>query len=166
MTADGEQLDLPGHALSLRPETDADEAFLRDLYADTRASEMALVPWDDTTKATFLRQQFDAQRSHYRRQYPNATFDMLLQDGVPIGRLYLDRGMEAWRLLDIAIVPDRRGVGLGTALMRGLLAEAASVDLPVHLYVEAFNPARRLYDRLGFLPLSDNGVYIIMRWHS
>ena len=150
--------------LSRRPEADADEAFLRALYAGIRAPELAPLPWDEAARAAFLRQQFDAQRAHYRREFPQAAFDVLLRGGSPVGRLYLDRSGPEWHLLDIALTPEQRGRGLGTALLRALLAEAGEAGKPVLLHVETFNPARRLYDRLGFLPLGGDGVYLPMVW--
>jgi GNAT superfamily N-acetyltransferase len=159
-----EPTELRRHGFSRRPETDADEPFLRALYADTRAHEMGIVPWDSATKDVFLRQQFDAQRLFYRQRYPAAAFDILLRDGYPIGRLYVDRGADAWRLLDITLAPEQRGCGLGAALISDLLTEAATAHLPVLLHVEAASPARRLYRRLGFIPLGDNGVYTFMTW--
>lgn len=156
---------LAERGLSRRPETDADEAFLRGLYASTRAAELAPVPWDEAVKAAFLRQQFDAQRLHYRREFPQAAFDVLLRDAEPIGRLYLDRSGPEWQLLDIALLPEQCGAGLGTLLLRALLAEAGASNAPVLLHVETFNPARRLYARLGFVPLADEGVYLRMAWH-
>ena len=129
-----------------------------------RAAELAVVPWDDAAKAAFLRQQFDAQRLHYRREFPQADFDVLLRAGQTIGRLYLDRSGPEWRLLDIALVAEARGQGVGTALLRALLAEAGAAGKPVLLHVETFNPARRLYDRLGFVPLGGDGVYLQMAW--
>lgn len=164
MSASDEGKQSVGGTLSRRPETDADEVFLRGLYAGTRAPELVLIPWDDAAKAAFLRQQFDAQRIHYRREFPQADFDVLLHGGSPLGRLYLDRSGPEWRLLDIALVPDMRGQGLGTALLCGILAEAGAAGRPVLLHVEAFNPARRLYDRLGFLPLAGDGIYLPMAW--
>ena len=102
-----------GGTLSRQPETDADEVFLHSLYTGTRAPELALIPWDDAAKAAFLHQQFDAQRVHYRCEFSQADFDVLLRGGSPLGRLYLDRSGLKWRLLDIALVSDRRGRGLG-----------------------------------------------------
>lgn len=148
--------------LSLRPETAADESLLRALYTDTRADEMALVPWDAAQREAFLRQQFDAQRAHYRQHYPEARFDVVEYEGGPIGRLYVDRGAEVWLVLDIALLAEFRNKGLGTALMRDVLAGAREAGRPVHLHVDAWSPARRLYDRLGFLPAAENGIHVLM----
>ena len=131
MSASNEGKQSVGGTLSQQPETDADEVFLRGLYAGTRAPELVLIPWDDAAKAAFLRQQFDAQRIHYRREFPQADFDVLLRGGSPLGRLYLDRSGLKWRLLDIALVPDVRGRGLGTALLRTLLAVAGAAGRPI-----------------------------------
>jgi ribosomal protein S18 acetylase RimI-like enzyme len=156
----------PLRGVTRRPETDADETFLREVYAGTREIEMALVPWDDAQKEAFLRQQFDAQRLHYRRFYPEADYDVILRDGRPIGRLYLDRGKDLWNMLEIALLPAYRSAGLGGALIRAVLDEAGTAGKTVHLHVEAFNPAQRLYHRLGFVPVEENGLHIHMVWSS
>jgi len=61
-------------------------------------------------------------------------------------------------------LPDHRGAGIGGAILRSLLAEAAAAGKPVRIHVERLNPARRLYERLGFLPVADKGVYVMMEW--
>ena len=101
-----------GGTLSRQPETDADEVFLHSLYTGTRAPKLALIPRGDAAKAAFLHQQFDAQRVHYRCEFPQADFDTFLHGGTPIGCLYLDRSGPEWRLLDIALVSGWGGEGL------------------------------------------------------
>ena len=66
--------------------------------------------------------------------------------------------------MDIALLPEHRGAGIGSAVLRGLLAEAAAAGKPVRIHVERLNPARRLYERLGFAPIEDKGVYYLMEW--
>jgi ribosomal protein S18 acetylase RimI-like enzyme len=70
------------------------------------------------------------------------------------------------RVIDIALVPECRGQGIGTALIRSLMAEARAGGADVTLYVERFNPAFRLYTRLGFEPVEDGPVYALLRWRS
>ena len=147
---------------ALRPIVDNDQEFLYRLYASTRADEMAVVPWSDDEKESFLRFQFDAQHRFYMEQFREASFDLVLLDGEPIGRLYVDRRADEIRLIDIALVPDRRGTGLGGAILREILREAESARLPVRIHVEQNNPALRLYHRLGFESIEEQGVYYLM----
>jgi GNAT superfamily N-acetyltransferase len=150
--------------VELRPATDADRDFLFRLYASTREEELRLVDWTDERKETFLRQQFAAQDLHYRENYPGAQRDIILIAGQPAGRLYIHRGSDEIRLMDIALVPEFRGAGLGTQLIQDVLAEGERVGKPVTIHVEVFNPARRLYERLGFTNKVDKGVYWLMEW--
>ena len=150
--------------ITTRPITEADQAFLRELYASTRAQEMAMVPWSPEEKHAFLSLQFEAQHKFYMEQFPDARFDLLLEGGKPVGRLYLDVRDEEHRLIDIALLPEYRGRGLGRRLMQDVLDEAAQEGKLVRIHVEQNNPAMRLYDRLGFRKIEDQGVYDLMEW--
>ncbi|RMH20876.1 MAG: N-acetyltransferase [Acidobacteria bacterium] len=150
--------------LTLRPIDDRDLPFLRRLYASTRQQELAPVPWSEEQKEAFLRFQFDAQHAYYQEQFPGAAFDLVLRGEEAIGRLYVDRREEEIRLIDVALLPEHRGRGIGGALMRRLLAEARGAGKKVRIHVEHNNPAQRLYRRLGFRRIEDQGVYHLMEW--
>lgn len=153
--------------VTLRPETPADEPFLRALYASTRADELRQVPdWDDAKKAWFLNMQFDAQRAHYREHFPEARFDIVDVDEQAAGRLYLALGDEGVNLMDIALLPEYRGAGIGGELTRAVQSFAAERGLAVVLHVEENNPAMRLYRRLGFEVVGEQSFYKKMRWLS
>jgi GNAT superfamily N-acetyltransferase len=154
---------LPG-TVSFRPATDADLPFLCALYASTREEELRQVDWTEPQKSAFLNQQFDAQHRYYHEQFPAADFLVVERDGNAIGRIYLDRRPDELRLVDIALAPEARNQGLGEALLRDLLDEGKTASLPVRIHVETFNPAMRLYLRLGFQPIEDQGVYQLMEW--
>jgi GNAT superfamily N-acetyltransferase len=154
----------PGSAVARRPVADDDRDFLFAVYASTRDDELAPVPWTMAEKRAFLRQQFDLQDRSYRAQFPDATFDVVLHAGRPVGRLYVVRAPDEIRVLDIALLPAARGAGLGSALLGAILAEARDAGKRVRLHVERFNPARRLYDRLGFATVGDAGVYLLLEW--
>lgn len=147
-----------------RPIRDEDLPFLRRLYASTREEELAVLDWSEEEKASFLAMQFEAQHRHYQQHFPDARFELLLLDGEPIGRLYVDRHEEEIRLIDIALLPDQRGKGMGTPLIQELLDEAEAGGRSVRIHVERFNPALRLYERLGFRKVEDVGVYFLMEW--
>ena len=140
--------------------------FLRHLYGTTREREMQLVPWTPAEKAAFLDMQFTAQKTHYEEYYPDCQFLIIELDGRAIGRLYIDRGDDDIRITDIALLPEFRGRGIGRMLLEEILEEAAATGRTVTIHVEHFNPARRLYDRLGFRHVDTNGVYHLMEWSA
>ncbi len=96
--------------------------------------------------------------------FTDAAYDIIILDGESIGRLYVDRREDEIRLIDIALLPEHRGGGLGTAILKEILAEGASVRKLVRIHVEQFNPAMRLYERLGFSKIEEQGVYHLMEW--
>lgn len=151
-------------AVTLRAATDADYDFMRRLYASTRADEMQHFPFDDAQKKAFLDQQFAAQFEHYGLHYPTCERNIIEVDGVPAGRLWVDEWRDQIRLVDIALMPERRGTGIGSRLVHAVLDRGARVGKPVTIHVEAYNPALRLYKRLGFEQVDTNGVYLLMRW--
>jgi ribosomal protein S18 acetylase RimI-like enzyme len=148
----------------LRAERDDDIPFLMALYASTREAELAPVPWSAEQKAAFLASQFEAQRVHYRKFFPATAFDVIERDGVPVGRLYVDVRVTHIHVIDIALLPGVRGQGVGTALMRALQDYARDLAMGLDLFVEKFNPALRLYRRLGFAGIADHDVQIEMEW--
>jgi len=149
-------------AITLRPITDADMQFLLNLYATTRVEELAQVPWTDEEKAAFITQQFVAQHTHWQQNYSDTSWDLILHDGEPIGRLYVARWPDDIRIVDIALLPEHRNAGIGTHFFRKLFEEGDRTGRRVSIHVEVFNPARRLYERLGFVQAGDRGVYLLM----
>jgi ribosomal protein S18 acetylase RimI-like enzyme len=165
MAGSGEAGALPlAGRLRFRPEEAEDEVFLRGLYASTRADEMALTGWDPAQTNAFLGMQFDLQRTHYRQHYSDASFLAILLDGRPIGRLYVHYGPREVRLMDIALLPECRGHGVGGWIVRNLLAEAARSGTPVTLHVEPYNRALRLYQRAGFQVVEQSDTNLFMEW--
>jgi ribosomal protein S18 acetylase RimI-like enzyme len=150
--------------LSLRPITPQDEDFLARVYASSRAEELAVTGWPEEVKADFCRRQFDAQSAYYAQNYPRASFEIIERDGWPVGRLYVDRWENEIRIVDITLLPEFRGSGLGTKFLRDLQKEAKAAGKSLTIHVERFNRALALYQRLGFQQIEDKGVYLLMRW--
>jgi ribosomal protein S18 acetylase RimI-like enzyme len=150
--------------IALRPIAAGDETFLRQVYAATRESEIARTCWDAPTVERFLRMQFDAQHAHYLQHYPQASFDLVLEAGVPAGRLYVWRGESELRVVDIALLPAFRRRGIGAALLQAVQREAQQGGKRVTIHVETSNPALTLYQRLGFKELSVTGFHRLMAW--
>ena len=154
----------PEPAPRLRPATDGDAEFLLRLYASTREDELAAVDWPQEHQEAFVRQQFEAQAAWYREQYasPATTFDVIEVGDEPVGRLYVARWEREVRIVDISVLPAWRGRGVGSRLLSALLAEGDAAGKPVSIHVERFNPALRLYVRLGFALKEDKGVYLLL----
>lgn len=151
-------------SITLRPVGPADDDFLLAVYASTRAQEMAMVPWTPEQKDAFVRMQFAAQTQHYGAEFPRASHDIICMQGVPVGRIYLDRGEEALHILDITVLPGHRSQGAGSYLLKQLMDEAGQSGKSVSINVENFNPSLRLFERLGFQRASENGFHLLMRW--
>lgn len=141
-----------------------DHGFLSLLYASTREQEMELVNWSREQKDIFLQMQFEAQHRFYMEQFTDAEFFVIERGAQSIGRIYIDRRKDEIRLIDIALLPDFRNQHIGTVLLKEVLKEGQASKLPVGIHVEKNNPAMRLYLRLGFEAVEDQGVYDLMRW--
>ena len=153
-----------GGGISLRPLQPDDAAFFYDVYASTLLDALAVVEWNEAHKAAFLHRQCAAQHQFYQEHYTETDFLIMLRDAVPVGRLSVARWQDEIRMVDLALLPPSRNAGIGTAILRDLLAEAAVAQKPVRIHVEQFNPALRFYERLGFAPIEDKGVYLFMEW--
>lgn len=148
---------LVASGLSLRHAADTDRPFLQALFASFRAEEMALIPWPQPQKEAFLAEQFRLQHHHFVTHYRGADFWIVershrAEEGSPLGRFYLNRTAPLWRVVDIGFLPEARGQGFGSALLKwaqvcAIEAGAAGIDLHVLLT----NPrAQMLYRSLGF----------------
>jgi ribosomal protein S18 acetylase RimI-like enzyme len=149
--------------IALRAVQATDREFLFRVYASTREEELRPVPWSDAEKEVFLRSQFQAQDRWWHEHYDDTSWDVIEVDGRPAGRLYVSRWPREIRIVDIALLPEFRGRGVGSALLRELVDEAEQGGLPVTIHVETNNPARTLYERLAFRPVAERGVYVLMR---
>jgi ribosomal protein S18 acetylase RimI-like enzyme len=155
---------MPPKGIALRPQLDSDLEFVAQLYAETRDEELRLVAWPDEVKRAFLRSQFDAQWAHYSRHYHDAEFSIVERLGSRIGRLYVWRGPDDVRIVDIALCAEARGAGIGEALLREVMEEAARSGKSASIHVERDNRALGLYRRLGFEPIGEHGAYYLMKW--
>ncbi len=160
----------------LRPATSDDRQALLAVYASTRADELALTGWPEAQCRAFAEMQFNAQWEHYWQHFPQSQCQLIVvsnwqdgpqQPGACLGRLWVDRGPDRLHVLDIALLPEARGQGLGTALLLSLMDEAGQRGVPLTVSVELHNPARALYERLGFVPQeAPQGIYQRMAWRS
>jgi ribosomal protein S18 acetylase RimI-like enzyme len=153
-----------GDPITLRDALPSDRAFLLALYTSTRADEFALFGWPVETERAFMQMQFEAQRGAYERMHPDARCQIIELRRCPIGRLWLAQDARSLSVLDISLIADLRGQGIGTDCLRRVQRHAAAARLDVELQVVPANPARRLYERLGFRNVGEGGVRQAMVW--
>jgi GNAT superfamily N-acetyltransferase len=149
--------------ITLRPVVAADEPLVLEIYASTRAEEMAMVPWTSEQQEAFVRMQCAAQREHYEKIQPDARHDIIMLNGRPVGRLYVARTEDRIEIMDLTLLPPDRNLGVGSRLIKDLMTEA-SATRPLRIYVETFNPSLRLFERLGFRAVEEEGVHRLMEW--
>jgi ribosomal protein S18 acetylase RimI-like enzyme len=157
--------------VSLRVASEADRDFLLRVYASTRAAELAQTGWSAAAGESFVQMQFNAQSSHYRQQWPASVHSVIEAqlNGLthPVGRLWVDYRAREIHVLDIALLPEWCGCGIGSACYRQLMREASHAGKALTIQVEQGNPARRLYERLGFLPVgAQQGLHQLMSWRG
>ena len=151
-------------SVTLRPARPDDEPFLYELYCSTRNEDLAAGDSNSPQQQVLLRMQFVGQQHTYRAQYPRADHDIILLDGLAIGRVMVERGDHEIRGVDIALLPAYRSSGVGGVIIQDLLDEARRAGKPFRIQVVRTNRARRLYERLGFRETGDTGTHYVMEW--
>lgn len=149
--------------ITLRDITEEHLSFLFQVYASTRASELAQTGWSQEQQLEFLEMQFNAQHEHYQKNYSEASFDVIMLDKKPVGRLYVSEWSTQIRIVDIALLPEYRGRGIGSLLLDQLFERARDKNIDVSIHVEKNNSAMGWYQRLGFQRVEDKEVYILMK---
>jgi GNAT superfamily N-acetyltransferase len=156
-------------ALTLRParDDDADRAFFYALFVATKAGEMAATPIDAAAKDLLLRMQYRSMTATYRREYPNARWEVVELEGEPVGLLITDVGDRRILYVDIALSPRAQGRGLATRLMRRALEEPRRLGLPARVNVLARNAASlKLCERIGFVAVGEEPPFVQLEWRA
>ena len=154
-------------SVTLRPVTPDDDEFLLAVYTSTRADELAQVSWQPGQKESFVRWQFDLQRKEYDARYPGARYEVVLVNGQPAGRIWVGVDETEIRLLDIGLLEEFQNRGVGTVLLKRLIAEAGEANKSLrHMVFVLNNDAHRFYERLGFVTFEDVGGYKHMEWRG
>ncbi len=139
-----------------------DTAFLQNVYASTRADELQAWGWDAAQRDIFIALQWSAQQQGYCTQFPHAQQHIVCLGTCCVGYLTVDAHDEVVHIVDIALLPAYRNKGIGGALLHDVVGEAAHARQRVRLRVMHTNPARRLYERLGFRVMADTGTHYVM----
>ncbi len=151
-------------SVSIRPATAQDRELLLRIYASTRARELALVPWDAAQKSLFLRRQFAFQDQHYRTQFPDAEYSIVVHNGEDAGRIFITRDESRIHVLEFTILPEHRGRGVATEIVRRLKEEARGKALPLTTYLDQLSDSQAWLEKRGFTRISDEGIHYLMRW--
>lgn len=146
-----------------RPERPGDTALLFAVFRAVQGE--ALAGLDPALAAMLLHHQFAGQSASYRAAYPDGRFDVVEVDGRPVGRMVTDAAGAAFRLVDLALLPEWQGRGIGTRLVRAFQREAQAACMPLRLSVLGTNAgARRLYERLGFRAVETTETHVGLEW--
>ncbi|QLE87647.1 GNAT family N-acetyltransferase [Shewanella sp. Scap07] len=152
-------------ALKLKQYSDADLSFLTRLYITVRRDEFQAANWPETQLTQFLTQQFSAQYDYYCQHYCADSFNIIFYQSQPIGRLFVEYRHDDIRVVDISLLPEYRNKGIASYYFQQLFDQAKSSQRCVTIHVERNNPARHLYERLGFKFKSQtDDVYLLMQW--
>ena len=126
---------------------------------------MAMVPWNEDEKQSFLNMQFTAQTTDYESRFPDSEHSIIVADGEDAGRIWIDRRPDEIRLLDITVLPKFRNGGVGKLMLEQLQAEAtASATALRHSVFNTNQDALQLYERMDFVVVEDFETYVLMEW--
>jgi ribosomal protein S18 acetylase RimI-like enzyme len=150
--------------LGFQPVSADDREFLLEVYASSREIELSAAPWNETQKKEFVEHQLAAQTAYYSEKFAGATHDLILLDGVPVGRLYVDRTQHLISILDITVLTRWRRRGIGTIVIASLQKEAGETGRRVGVYVENFNPSQMLFRKLGFTVIREDEMNLYLEW--
>ena len=148
--------------IKLRPVEKKDESFIETVYRSTREEELNITNWSEQQKKAFIMMQSMAQLAEYAAKFPGAAFQVIIFNKQDAGRFYTWEDETGIRLIDITLLPPFRGKGIGTALMKDLIKQADKSQKKISLHVEPANPALRLYQRVGFIHIKNNGRHYYM----
>ena len=148
--------------IQLRPVEEKDAAFIEAVYRTTREAELNLTNWSEYQKSAFINMQSTAQLADYKTKFPGARFQVIIYNKKDAGRFFTCETENEIRLLDITILPEFTGKGIGTDLLQRLIQRSNKVQKKISLHVIVSNPALKLYQRLGFVHIKNEGLRYYM----
>lgn len=142
-----------------------DEAFLKKLFFSTREEDFAAWSLMGSEQAEkLLEMQYAGQKMQYEQDFPNAEHSIILYESERVGRLWSNRNEREVRVVDITVLPEYRGGGIGSVVLKNLMEKAAQGNKIFALQVIKTNPAIRLYLRLGLEIVGENPAHYEMEW--
>jgi ribosomal protein S18 acetylase RimI-like enzyme len=147
-------------ATTKRRATEADEAFLFELFKAVRSPDFEHVPISQAQRDLLMQVQYAGQIQTYAAQYPESKHELILMDGHPVGRIWIHETPEEHRLVDIAVLPGFQSRGIGTGVLKEAIANAGKARVRLCCAVAVSNASSlRFHERLGFRMVSHDQVY-------
>ncbi len=153
-------------SIALRSLEADDDAFLFEVYQSSRGEDLTSMGWDAERVRNFLETQYAAQQRFLKANYPQREDRIIMLDTQPIGRLVVERTDQEIRVVDVALLPQYRNSGIGTHLIRELLAEAARLGKPFRTQIIRSSTAIGLFERLGIVKIGETGSHYQMEWRA
>jgi ribosomal protein S18 acetylase RimI-like enzyme len=151
----------------MRPACREDEPLLFELFAGERRVEFAAAGVPQMQAEMLAQMQYRGRAMSYSAQFPEAEDSILIvEDGTPVGRLLVDRKSERWRVVDIAVLAEHRGRGVARKALIECQVQCAIAGTKLELEVATQNPARRLYEQLGFRVTGEDMLAVRMAWSA
>ena len=150
---------------SIRPAQPEDEVFLFRLFGETQ-DQLALIRPNQALWNILVDVQYRGRKMTYGENFPAAEDAILCHRDAAAGRLLINREADCWRILDIAVLAALRGQGIASWALRQCQRQAAEAGVRIELSVNPMNPARRLYERLGFCAAEEDSMHVAMTWNA
>jgi ribosomal protein S18 acetylase RimI-like enzyme len=150
--------------LTLRPVRADDHEFLSRLFYSVHSEKLNPTHLNAEEKHRLIGLMYQGFARHYSAIEPCADDRIVLVNNECIGRMILLQTREEIRLADLAILPQYRQRGIGSALIGQLQTESLISNRPLRLHVARFDRALRLYQRLGFYKIEVAEPYLHLEW--
>lgn len=152
--------------IRLKKRSECDSAFLFHLFSQIKKAELHFDLYPEDISSQIFQMQFNAWEQMVHTNYPGCGDFLITCDSEKAGRLQVDRDSEEFRIINISLLPSFRNRGVGTKIIRDILAEARQKGKPVYLEVDKNNPAVKLYLRLGFKVCQENELKFSMKYQQ
>jgi ribosomal protein S18 acetylase RimI-like enzyme len=160
------EINASGGCIRLRMATDADAAFLFELFRATRGGPLRLGGLPEAMIDNLLTMQYRARNQGYGERFPEVRRLVVETADGPIGELIEHDEADAVYIVDIALLPDQQQRGIGTVLVRSVM-EQATARGGVRAIVMVNNAASlKMFGRLGFRDTGNGDeAHVELRWH-
>ena len=105
------------------------------------------------------------QRRFFTESFSMEKGKIIVADGKDAGFIWTSEKESEITLVSIRLLPEFQNRGIGTKLIKDLIDESETKNKPVGLQVLKVNPARNLYEKLGFRVVAETETHFRMR-HS
>src|SRR5262245_2875244 len=143
--------------IELRQATVADAKFLWDVF------RISMKDYITQTRGEWNEQRAESQ---FRHQLDLPAAQVIQSKNLEVGFIMAPIKDSAREIHTICVVPEHQNRGIGTEVIRLIIAEAETQKMPLYLSVLRVNPARRLYERLGFEVIEETKHHFRMKFHG